>query len=64
MGLDEQDNHIRIRGPCPSGRDHRPIQTAARPKQTRRVDKNNLAVALKRHTTNTRAGGLHLMGHN
>ena len=64
MRLNQQHHNISIRRATPSGGDHGAVQATTWLKQARRVDKNDLRRALHRHPTNTRAGGLHLMGDN
>ena len=58
MGFDQQDDDIGIRRASPGRGHHRPVQPAARAKEARRVDEDDLAVALHRDAADAGAGRL------
>ena len=64
MRLDQQDDDIGIRSTAPGRLDHRPVKPAARPKKARRIDKDDLRLALHRDATNARPRRLHLVCDN
>jgi len=62
--LYEQNNNVSIRRAAPGSRDHGAVKAPAGPKQSRRVDKDDLRLAFQRNPSDARAGCLHLMGHD
>ncbi len=61
MRLDQQDDDIGVRGPGPGGGDHRAVQPAARAKEARRIDKDDLRGTFHADAPDPRPRRLHLM---
>ena len=59
-GVDQQCNGVRIPGPAPGGRHHRPVEPALGSEDAGRVDEDDLARALHHDATHERARGLYL----
>jgi hypothetical protein len=65
MRLNQEHDNIGVRCTTPRCRNHRTVQTTARAKQARRVDKHDLfAVTFHRNTADAGAGGLNLVRHD
>ena len=59
-GVDHQQDQVGVLGPGPGGGDHRPVEPAARRENARRVDQQDLRVAVDRDAHQPRARGLRL----
>jgi hypothetical protein len=64
MGLDQKHHDIGICRTAPGRRDHRPVEPPTRAEQARRINEDDLRLALHRHAPDARPRRLHLVGHD